>query len=451
MTYPEAIAYLESLVDFERLGFRRHFADTVSLDSIRALLDRLGQPQQGLPCVHLAGTKGKGSVAALVESILRAAGWRTGLFTSPHLVSFRERLQVNGRPVSEGEIAALVTAIQPAIEELRAEGLVNPSTFFEAYTAMAYRHFRDVQTDLAVLETGLGGRLDATNTCQPVVTAITTLGLDHTEILGDTLEQIAAEKAGILKPGVPAVTSPQRPEALAVLQQVAAAVGALLSLAPPVREVCPNPPLAVPAAGEPLPQPGQQVTVDLPAGPLSFSLPLAGRHQAVNAATALGVIELLQQQGHELPERAVQEGMAGVRWPARLQVVAARPWVVLDAAHNAPAAEALAAALPGLLEYDRVIVVLGLSAEKDAAAFCRALAPLVQTAVLTQASLSRALPVDDLAAASADLWGESRSAEGVEEALAVARQLAGPRDCVLVTGSFYIVGEALQALGLGEE
>jgi dihydrofolate synthase/folylpolyglutamate synthase len=451
VNYSEAVAYLESLTDFERLGFRRQGAFTVNLDSMRALLGHLGQPQQGLACVHIAGTKGKGSVAAMVESTLRAAGLRTGLFTSPHLVSFRERLRVDGRPVSEDEITGLVTAVQPVIEQMRAEGLVNPATFFEVYTAMAYLHFRQVPVDLAVLEAGLGGRLDSTNTCQPVVSAITTLGLDHTEILGDSLEQIAAEKAGIFKPGVPAITSPQPAAALAVLEQVAAEVGAPLQLAPAVLTAIPDPPVAIPPAGAQWKVAGQQVEIATETGAQRYDLSLTGPHQALNAATASGIVNTLRGLGYDLPPAAVHRGLAQVNWPGRLQVVAARPWVVLDAAHNPPAAEALAAAWPGLLEYDRLIAVLGLSAEKDARAFCQALAPLTDHAVLTQASLSRALPVDELAAASRDLWQSFECCDQLNEALSQAFRQAGPRDCVLITGSFYIAGEAIQALGVEVE
>ncbi len=411
MTYADAVAYLESLVDFERLGFRRHFADTVSLDSIRALLGLLGNPQHGLACVHIAGTKGKGSTAAILESILTAAGLRVGLFSSPHLVSFRERIRIAGEMVSEADIAWAVEQVQPGIERLRAESQLNPSTFFEAYTAMAYLLFRRDGVDLAIMETGLGGRLDATNTCEPIACAITTLGLDHTEILGDTIEQIAREKAGIIKPGVPVVTAPQEPAAMAVLQQVAQAVGARAFQ-----------PAAVPEG---------------------LRLSLFGDHQRVNLSVALGLVDVLREQGYTISDEAVRTGCRSVRWPGRLQIVGERPWVVLDVAHNEASARALAAALPQMIRYGRLVAVIGLSAEKDAAAFCRTLAPLVDVAILTQAQISRALPVAQLAAASEGMWRESAVAPDVLTALRLARETAGECDCILVTGSFYVVGEAM--------
>lgn len=474
MTYPEAVAYLESLVDFERLGFRRHFADTVSLDSIRALLDLLGNPQHGLPCVHIAGTKGKGSTAAILQSILLEAGLTVGLFSSPHLVSFRERIRIGREMVSEADIAWAVEQVQPAIERMRAEGKLNPSTFFEAYTAMAYLLFRRHGVDLAIMETGLGGRLDATNTCEPVACAITTLGMDHTEILGDTIGEITREKAGILKPGVPAVYAPQEPAAEAVLREVGEGVGAPLRQTaevtavlggphtpevpstggvsgPPVAQ-SPGPETGGEAAGvRPLHgQPVQQVAARLGRDTLTLELALFGEHQRTNLAVALGLVEILREQGYAIADEAVVAGARNVHWPGRLQIVSERPTVLLDVAHNEAAAQALAAALPQMVQCERLIAVLGLSAEKDAAAFCRVLAPLVDVAILTQARISRALPVDDLAHLSRGLWRHYEVKPDVRQALARAREMAGDRDCILVTGSFYVVGEVVEALDDGE-
>jgi len=432
MTYAEAVAYLESLVDFERLGFRRHFADTVSLDSIRALLDLLGNPQHGLPCVHIAGTKGKGSTAAILESILTQAHHYVGLFSSPHLISFRERIRIGGEMVREADIKWAVEQVRPAIEQLRAEAKLNPSTFFEAYTAMAYLLFRKHGVDLAIMEVGLGGRLDATNTCEPIACAITTLGMDHTEILGDTIEQIAREKAGIIKPGVPVVTAPQEPAALAVLQEVADVSGARLE-GPNSRAVC-----GYPALG---PETGETA-----AGVRPLHLSLFGDHQRTNLGVALGLVNILREQGYEITKEAVRKGCRWVRWPGRLQIVGEKPWVVLDVAHNEAAAQALVTALPRMVKYDRLIAILGLSAEKDATAFCRTLAPLVDVAILTRAQIERALPVADLVAASEGMWRESLVAEDVPTALRRARETAGDGDCILVTGSFYVVGEAMGGL-----
>lgn len=448
MNYSEAVSYLESLVDFERLGFRRHFADTVNLDTIRRLLELLGNPQRGLGCVHIAGTKGKGSTAAILESVLREAGLVTGLFTSPHLVSFRERIRIAGEMATEEEIAWAVEQVQGPIEAMRAEGKLNPSTFFEAYTAMAYLLFRRRGVQVAVMETGLGGRLDATNTCEPVACAITTLGLDHTEILGHTLAEIAREKAGIMKPGVPVVFAPQEREAEAVLREVAAEVGAPLREAPKVLTRREASRLAIPAddAGG-VPRPGQEVTVGMREGEITVELPLVGEHQAVNLATVLGLVEALREKGFDISDDAVREGARKLRWPGRLEVVGVRPWVVLDVAHNEPSAKALAGALPGMLEYERLVAVVGLMGEKDAGAFCGMLAPLVEVVVLTQARNPRALPVGELEKACEGMWKRVVVTQSVPEAFEVAKAEAGVRDCVLVTGGLYVVGEVMEELG----
>lgn len=372
-------------------------------------------------------------MATMVEAVLRAAGYHTGLFTSPHLVSFRERIRFAGKMVSEAQIAWAVEQVRGPIERLREEGKLNPSTFFEAYTAMSYLLFRETKVQVAVMETGLGGRLDSTNTCEPVACAITTLGLDHTEVLGDTIEQIAREKAGILKAGVPAVSAPQAHAAEAVLREVAQTVGASLRTAP----------LVQPADTL------RQFTATLASGPLALELPLAGEHQMTNLSVALGVVELLREQGYAIPDAAIVQGVGSVCLAGRLQVASEKPWVVLDVAHNEPAAKALAAALPCMLNYGRLIAVLGLSAEKDAVAFCRELAALVDLAILTRAQIERALPTEDLVRASEGMWKASVVAANVAEALEIARREAGEDDCILVTGSFYVVGEAMQLMGLG--
>ena len=443
MTYPEAVAYLEALVDYEKLGFRRHFAGEISLLSMAQLLTLLGDPQDGLRFIHIAGTKGKGSVAALVEAILRAAGYTTGLFSSPHLVSFRERIRVNGVPVSEDDMARLVATVQPAIEEVRACGKLNPATFFEAYTAMAIIEFARQRVDFAVIEVGLGGRLDSTNLINPIVTAITTLGLDHTEILGETLAEIAAEKAGIMKPGVPCIAALQKPEAEAVLQAVASQAGAPLHPAPAAHALGATTRLPIPppesASDEP-PRPSQPIAV---AGFGEFDLALLGEHQTGNAAVALGVIGELRQQGWEIPDEAIAAGLRGISWSGRFDIARTRPWFIYDCAHNGEAARALAQTLRETLEYDRLILVLGVSGDKDVLAIAEHLAPLADIAILTQADNPRALPATDLAEQTAGLWRETHIAPTVDAALALAASLATARDAICITGSFYVVGEAM--------
>ncbi len=448
MDYAAAVAYLDSLVNYERTGLRRQFADEVRLDTIRRLSQLVGDPHEQFAAVHIAGSKGKGSVAATIEAIARAAGYHTGLFTSPHLVSPRERIRIDGAIVSGDTLVRLVETVKPAVEQIRTEGESSPPTFFEVYAAMAFLHFAAEQVDLAVLETGLGGRFDATNIAKPVVCAITTLGLDHTEILGDTIEQIAFEKAGIIKPGVPLVVADNPTSAREVLAERAAEVGAPLLSAPPVVSRTPPERLPVPEADTPLPRPLQTVVLRRDGQEFAVQLALAGAHQATNLAVAVGVADVLHGAGYErIDDEAILAGAGTVRWPARLEIVQVRPWLVLDCAHNPQSAQALAEALPGLIEYDKLVVVLGVSADKDAAGIAAALAPLADIAVLTQASMPRALPVQELQAQTAQYWSEHRVAATTQQALAMADDLAGPRDCIVVTGSFFVIDEFLQLTG----
>jgi len=448
-TFDQAKDWLHSFVDFERRGFRRHFADVVNLDTIRALLSMLGSPHERFPSLHLAGTKGKGSTAALCEAALRAAGYRTGLYTSPHLLSMRERIRLNGVPVSEEQIVALVRQVQSAAESLRERPDLNPPTFFEIHTAMAFLAFAEAGVDIAVVETGLGGRLDATNVIVPLVTAITTVGRDHTDILGDSLPQIAREKAGIIKPGAPVCLGEQEPEVEDVILARAVEVGAPVRRAPRVRAVGRPRPLEPPDDGEPLPCAAQTVAIETGGGDWRVRLPLAGRHQWGNLGLAWTAVEALGEQGFPVKRRQFVAGVKSLRWPARLEVVQARPWVVLDCAHNVPSLRALAAALPASLRYRRLILVYGLSADKEIEAATQEIAPLAEAVVLTQAMVHRALWVSELARAT---WGAWRAtphlAWTVEEALQRARALADPEDCICVTGSVFVVGAALQALGM---
>ncbi len=448
MDYDAAIAYLDSLVNYERTGLRREFADEVRLDTIRRLSQLLGNPHEQFAAVHIAGSKGKGSVAATVEAMARAGAYHTGLFTSPHLVSPRERIRIDGEIISRDTLIELVDTVEPAVEKIRDEGVPSPPTFFEVYAAMAFVHFAAEKVDLGILETGLGGRFDATNIINPLVCAITTLGLDHTEILGDTIEQIAFEKAGIIKSGVPVVVADNPTSAREVICKRAAEVGAPLIPAPQIVSSTPPQRLPVPDADTPLPRPLQTVVVRRDAEELAVQLALAGAHQAINLAAAIGLADVLDATGYErMDDEAILAGARSVEWPARLEIIQARPWVVLDCAHNPQSAEALAEALPSLIEYDKLIMVLGVSADKDAAGIAEALAAITDIAVLTQAAMPRALPVQEFRAQTAQSWSEHHAAATTAKALRMAHDFAGPRDCIVVTGSFFVIDEFLQFAG----
>jgi len=460
MDYPEAVAYLESLVDYER-ELPSAQARRWNTERIARVLEALGNPHQALPVVHVAGTKGKGSTCALIASLLDAAGYRVGLFTSPHLVSPRERICIDGKPIPAPELASLVSRLRPHLQAVQGPG--GPPSFFEAYAALAFLYFAQSRVQAAVIETGLGGRLDATNVVAPLVSVITRISYDHMAELGSSLEEIAAEKAGIIKPGVSVVSSPQLQPVWQVLREAAARQHAPLH---GVRDL-PAPPRTAERWAEAwvevaLGRPRSAVVVLRHAGldGISFDLkglrreyrdlhcPLIGEHQVTNAATAITAVELLPPS-LEVPAAAIREGLARVRWPGRLDIVSRHPWIVLDGAHDAASAVALRRAV-SLFAPERVLLILGISRDKDVEAIGRELCPLAHTTIFTAARTPRAASPQELQQRLGSWCRQAQAAPDVAAALEQARPLAGTRDLVLVTGSLYLVGEALQALGKAE-
>jgi len=440
MTYAEAVEWLESLSNYERTGFVAPMSRWVNLNTMRALLALFGDPQDGLRFVHIAGSKGKGSVAAMVEAILRAAGWKTGLFTSPHLISVRERIRVAGKLIAPEQFAGLADSVRAAVEELSHHPGLAPVTYYEAVTAMAMLGFAAARVDVVVLETGLGGRLDATNLVRPSVCVITRLCLEHTAVLGNSLAEIAAEKAGIIKPGVPVVLGAQADEALGVLERRASEVAAPVVRAPQSRLLC-APILSPGASSRP-----QTVLI----GDGSYELALLGDHQAENAALAVAATAALSEAGFPVPPEATAEGLRTVHWPGRLQVASGRPMFLLDCAHAPAAAAALSDTVAKCFRYANLWVVLGMADDKDVEGFACQMVRLRPRIIATAAQTPRAIRPESLAARLEPIVGSSTVAETVPKAIEAARRCAGPDDLILVTGSVYVVGEALCHLGLAE-
>lgn len=426
MTYEEAIAYLHGL---QRFGMKP------GLDRTAALLQRLGRPDRRAGrIVHITGTSGKGSVAAMVEAGLRAAGCRVGLYTSPELQRFTERMQVNRVATAEAEVAGLVAEVAPHVKAMVEEGLEQP-TEFEVITALALLWFARQRVDYLVLEVGLGGRFDATTAAEsPVVTAITNIGLDHTQWLGKTHEEIAWDKAGIIKPAVPCVTGTDHPGALDVIRRVAREQHAVLAEVAPddavVRETL--------------------VNGDFPAGQIvdllgsrgwyrGVQLALLGRHQAANAAVALRMLELLG-----VGEEAIRKGLAGVVWPGRFELLAAAEGkrLLLDAAHNPAKCSALAAAVRELFPGRRILLLLGVLADKEVPAMLEPLLGLADAVWTTTPESRRAMSAADLAALCTAQGRRAEPIDPLPEALKAALAATGPDDLLLVTGSFYTVGPA---------
>ena len=434
MTYREAIEYLHSLTDYEKRRIERYTPETLDLSRVQRLLDALGNPHRAYPSVHIAGTKGKGSTAAMIESALRAAGYRTGLYTSPHLHTFRERIRVGGELISREEVVALVEEIRPLVAQ------VPGVTTFEAITAMAFAYFARRGVEMLVAEVGLGGRLDATNVLLPEVSVITSLSLDHTYLLGSTLPEIAREKAGIIKPGVPVVSAPQRPEAIHVIEQVSQEREA------PLVEVGRD------WAWDPGPfdLEGQSFTVrrvrdggrEL-AG--TYWIPLLGRHQLENGTTALAALQVLMDRGFGLGRSAVEEGLRTVEWPGRMEVLGRDPLAVADCAHNPYSAQTLRAALEEWFPGVRWVLVFGASADKDIAGMLRALLPITDYLIVTRSEHPRAAAPIELADIAASVGGGAEVAVNVRRALQRALAALEPGGGLLFTGSIFLVAEVREA------
>ncbi len=409
MNYSEAIKFLYDL---------QWFGSKLGLENTLRLAALAGNPHQRLRFIHVAGTNGKGSTCAMLESIYRAAGLRVGLFTSPHLVAFGERIQVNRQPVSETEVARLVAEMRAWLGEFPAEA--HP-TFFEVVTVMALRYFAGQECDLVIWETGLGGRLDATNIVTPLASVITNIQFDHQQWLGNTLERIASEKAGIIKPGVPVITAVENQEAFRLLRETARRQDA------PLHRV-------TRAHTEKAPLQG-------------LSLPLLGEHQRLNAAVAAHTVRALAGQ-IPVTDETIRAGLSRVDWPGRLQLVERAPGreVLLDGAHNVGSAEMLRAALRAYFGTRTPTLILGILRDKDWRPMCEILAPPAARILLVPVSSRRSAPPEELAPAcrAANAAAEVAECGSLAEALQRARN----DPFVVVTGSLYLVGEAMELLQL---
>ena len=403
--------------DLQKYGIKFGLSCTLNL------LARLQLPYEQGRYLHLAGTNGKGSVAAMLSAILSRAGYPAGLFTSPHLVDFRERFRVGDRDIPPACLLSVINAVRAAMDE------AEPPTFFEFATAMALLYFFQEGADPIILETGMGGRLDATNIVRPRVAVITNIARDHEDFLGRGLMAIAGEKAGIIKAGVPLVTYARQKRVLDLLRRRCGELGAAMYQGGADFR----------ARGR---RGGRFSYQGLDGRLEGLTLSLAGRHQYLNAAVALAAVELLRRDGFTIPEAAVREGLQKTRWPGRLEVVSQDPRVWLDGAHNPEAALTLARSLSQSRGNGRLLLVLGVMADKDVDAILKRLLPLAQTVIFTQPRYFRAATPGDLAARARGYSLEIIQVPQVAEAVQRARSLAAPEDRIVVTGSLYTVGEA---------
>jgi dihydrofolate synthase/folylpolyglutamate synthase len=439
LTYQQALDYIYSFVDQEKLQPDKYEHPRFDLSNMHTLLGLMGNPHRRLRAVHVAGTKGKGSTCAMIDSVLQVAGYSAGLFTQPHLHTFRERIQVNRRLVGEEEVVSLVERLRPLIEQLP-----EPSTF-EIMTAMAFEYFAEQEVDLAVIETGLGGRLDTTNVIEPLVSVITSISYDHTYILGDTLEEIAAEKAGIIKEGRPVVCAPQKPAAEQVIVETCQQRHAPLIL---LGREWTWERTAFDLTGQNMVAqchiPGDAGLINS-GSPEQFWVPFLGTYQVVNALTALACLDQLYRQGTQLTVDYVRRGFRTAEWPGRLEILNQSPLLVMDGAHNVDSVQRLMDALAQDLAYQRLIVVAGFSADKDIKGMMRELTSHADELILTKSIHPRAAGPEDVAKDAPSDGAEIHAVSDVPSALWQALDLATDQDLVCVTGSLFVVAEARAA------
>jgi len=434
MNYDQSLEYLYGL---QRIGAR------MGTETVSSLLARMGGPQNAFPSVLVGGTNGKGSTAAFLASILRCAGLRTGLTTSPHLVRLEERIAVDGKNISSGELARLATRVEEQSEQMiRRGGDESRPTFFECVTAMAFQHFQERQVEIAVVEVGMGGRLDATSVLDAVTCLFTPIDLDHQQYLGSDLRSIAWEKAGILRSGSRAITAPQSPEAMEALLRAASIRGATLVESDQIWRIAE----------------GEKGTMTLVSGVNSghrlenLSLSLAGRHQRINATLAAAAASRLPNLRERITEEAIRRGLAEARWPGRCEVAEERPVLLLDGAHNPAAARTLRHFL--MESYTsrgkKVVIVFGAMQDKDIDGIMEPLLPCAQRVILTRAETPRAADPVLLESLALRHHASAIRAPSLSAALSAARAEAGPDGVVCVTGSLYLVGDVKTLLEGGE-
>ncbi|HEX4205663.1 MAG TPA: folylpolyglutamate synthase/dihydrofolate synthase family protein [Ktedonobacteraceae bacterium] len=453
MDYKEALSYIYSFTDYERGGVYKRDRNE-NMPRTASLLALLDNPHLAYSNTLVAGTKGKGSTSALIERVVREAGLKTGLYTQPDLHTFRERMRVNGQLISEQEVAELIPTVRRAVDQVLAQHDFGPFITYEIGTALAFSYFAHQHVQHTVVEVGVGGRLDATNLTQPLVSVITSISYDHMEVLGDTLTKIATEKAGIIKPDGIVVTSAQSPEALLAIAKVAGERHARLLRVGPVdndpaqSEVDAGllPPLSYRYREQWHTERGQGFSVQTPKRVYTnLEIPLVGAYQVENATAALATLEMLRTRGIEWDEAALRRGFQAVRWPARIEVVGHDPTMIVDGAHNADSMQKLMQALRSSFQFRRLLVVLGVKRSKDLSGMMRELAA-ADTVILTKMHNPMAADLEDLAKVLREYAPEVKveMREESTKALDLARQLASPKDLICATGSLYLAAEALR-------
>lgn len=438
--YQRTLDYLYSFVDYSLTKAHRLAQANFDLSRMVELMHCLGDPHLAYPSIHVAGTKGKGSVTAMCSSILRAGGYRTGMYTSPHLEDYTERIQVNGHPIPRSDLVELVERIKPHVE------LIPQLTTFEITTALAFLYFKEMGVDAAVIEVGLGGRLDATNIIAPVVSVITSISYDHTQVLGNTLTAIATEKCGIIKPSLPVVSAPQDPEAMAVIENIAGERNAPLSvvghdiLARPIQRTMNHQVVEFRLPAE----------NDMPVNEEALRrfevvLPLLGDHQVENAAVAYLAIDRFRQNALPISDDQIRDGFSKTYWPGRFEILNQNPSLVFDCAHNLESCHQLSLTLQTMFPDHKILLIFGASEDKDIDGMFKELLPFVERAILTKSFHPRAISPYLLEQKVKRANIPTQVIENVADAVQQALAMVSEQQVILVTGSIFVVAEARHA------
>ena len=433
--YKQALAYLLSKTDYEKQEQPRYNVTTFNLDRMKAFLTLLGNPHTKTATVHIAGSKGKGSTATMLGKMLEANGFKVGLYTSPHLIHLHERIRVNSTMVSDSEMLRLLNRAHAAIEKLSEK---DPPTFFEIMTALAFIHFSDKKADIAIIETGMGGRLDSTNVITPEVIGITSLSIDHQQQLGTTIDSIAREKAGVFKKGVPVLTVQQDPSAMQILKSEALASESPLSIT--------GDDIDFSYRFETSREDGPHTRICLTTETSKFEhlrVPLHGRHQAVNCGLALAMLDKLKSSGYDIDTEKATQGLNEVSLMGRMEMIYEDPRVMIDGAHNAASVRALIHAIGQNIPYDSMVIVFGCNSDKDVPGMLEQLQYGADKVIFTRSSSLKAVSPRDLADMYTEICNKMcQTSSSLGEALKLANSAVSREDLICITGSFYLIGQA---------
>jgi dihydrofolate synthase/folylpolyglutamate synthase len=434
-TYKQALAYLFERTDYEKQERLRYNVTTFNLNRMQKLLSLLGSPHKKIHTVHIGGTKGKGSTATMLARMLEANGYKVGLYTSPHVVHLHERIAINSTMISESEMCGLLNRVYAPVEKM---SKTDQPTFFEIMTALAFMYFLDEEVDIAIIETGVGGRLDSTNVIMPKVIGITSLSIDHQNLLGNTIDSIAKEKAGIFKRGVPAVTVQQDPLAMRVLRTEATAIQSPLSVT--------GGDIDFSQRFETSREHGPHTRICLSTPTSKFEhlrVPLHGRHQAINCGLALAMLDKLKSAGYKIDNGKAAEGLYRVSLAGRMEMIWDDPRIMIDAAHNAASIKALIHAVGQNIPYDSMIVIFGCNSDKDVRGMLHQLQFGADKVIFTRSNSPKAVSPEDLDEMYTEICGKMcQTAASLGQALLLAKSAVSKEDLICITGSFYLIGQA---------